>query len=211
MRATSLLSTLTFIAACHSAFCQDQKSSSRSFDEPWVTDSASTMLIPYRYEAGLFSADKMRAWGNYYANYIVYHFKSDSYTTLFPHDTYIQAPPYAYSYNRGDASKHQAVSGSWIFYLVKNKDHSGNGKIDERDPSVLYVSDTRGENLKPVTPETENVVSFTLYEKLGFALLHVQRDKNQDKAFESSDNDHYLVRINLSDLRLGNKIEYRKP
>ena len=94
---------------------------------------------------------------------------------------------------------------------MKNKDYSGNGKIDERDPSILYVSDTQGENLTPITPESENVVSFTLYEKLGFALLTIQRDSNHDKEFSVSDNDRYLVRLNLTDLRLGNKIEYRKP
>ncbi|HEY5745552.1 MAG TPA: hypothetical protein VIU12_05730 [Chryseolinea sp.] len=211
MRSISLFPTLAFITGCHLAFCQDKKSSSRSFDEAWVTDSASTMLIPYRYDASLFSSDKMGSWGNYYANYIVYDFKSDSYKTLFPSDTYIQAPEfYSYSSRRGE-TRQKSVSTSWIFYLVKNKDYSGNGKIDERDPFILYVSDTHGENLKPVTPESENVVSFTLYETLGFALVNMQRDKNNDKEFQPNDNDHYLVKVNLSDLSLGNKIEYRKP
>jgi hypothetical protein len=210
MRSISLFPTLAFITGCHLAFCQDQKSSSRSFDEPWVTDSASTMLIPYRYDASLFSSDKMRSWGNYYANYIVYHFKSDSYKTLFPSDTYIQAPEF-YSYSHQGERRQKNVSKSWIFFLVKNKDYSGNGKIDERDPFVLYASDTHGENLKPITPESENVVSFTLYEKFGFALLTIQRDNNHDGEFQPNDNDHYLVRLNLSDLSLGNKIEYKKP
>ncbi|AYB31539.1 hypothetical protein [Chryseolinea soli] len=210
MRLLSLFSTLAFIAGFHGAFCQDRKSSFRSFDEPWVTDSASTMLIPYRYDASLFSSDKMKSWGNYYANYIVYHFNSDSYATLFPDDTYIQAPePYSYSYSRGSEPRHRNISKSWVFYLVKNKDHNGNGKIDERDPFILYASDTRGENLKPITPESENVVSFVRYEKFGFILLTVQRDSNHDGEFQLNDNDHYLVRVNLSDLSLGNKIEYR--
>ena len=210
MRSISLFPTLVFITGCHLAFCQDSKSSSRSFDEPWVTDSASTMLIPYRYDASLFSSDKMKSWGNYYANYIVYHFKSDSYKTLFPSDTYIHAPE-SYSYSQRGEPRQKSVSKSWIFYLVKNKDHNGNGKIDERDPFILYASDTHGENLKPITPESENVVSFTLYEKLGFALLTVQRDQNHDGEFQPNDNDHYLMRLNLPDLSLGNKIEYRKP
>jgi len=210
MRSFLSLLTLALILGCHPAFCQDSKELSRSFDEPWVTDSASTMLIPYRYDASLFSSDKMRSWGNYYANFIVYHFKSDSYKTLFPSDTYIQAPEF-YSYSYRSESRQKNVSKSWIFYRVKNKDYSGNGKIDERDPFILYVSDTHGENLKPITPESENVVSFTVYETLGFALLRIQRDKNNDREFQSNDNNHYMVRLNLSDLSLGNKIEYRQP
>ena len=210
MRAISLFSTLAFITGCHLALCQDRKSSSRSFDEPWVTDSASTMLIPYRYDASLFTSDKMKSWGNYYANYIVYHFKSDSYKTLFPSDTYIQTPE-LYSYSHRGEPRQKSVSKSWIFYLVKNKDHNGNGKIDESDPFILYASDTHGENLKPITLESESVVSFRLYEKFGFVLLTVQRDYNHDGEFQPNDDDHYLVRLNLSDLSLGNKIEYRKP
>lgn len=212
MRSICLFLALAFVTGYHLAFCQEKtSSSSRSFDEPWVTDSASTMLIPYRYDANLFSSDKMKTWGNYYANYIVYDFKSDSYKTLFPNDTYIQAPDfYSYSSRRGE-SRQKSLSNSWIFFLVKNKDYSGNGKIDERDPFILYVSDTHGENLKPLTPESENVVSFTLYERLGFVLLNIQRDKNNDREFQPNDNDHYMVKVNLSDLRLGHKIEYRKP
>jgi hypothetical protein len=210
MRSILAFSTLAFTAACHLAFCQESKSPHRFFDEPWVTDSASTMLIPYRYDASLFSSDKMKSWGNYYANYIVYDFKSDVYKTLFPSDTYIQMLNY-YSYSHQDESRRKSASKSWIFFLVKNKDHSGNGKIDEHDPSILYVSDRHGENLKAITTESENVVSFTLYETLGFALLNIQRDKNNDGEFQSNDNDHYLVKVNLEDLSLGNKIEYRKP
>ena len=210
MQSFSLFLTLALLLGFHPAFCQDSKALSRTFDEPWVTDSASTMLIPYRYDASLFSSDKLRSWGNYYANYIVYHFKSDSYTTLFPSDTYIQ-PAETYFYNHRSETRQKSASKSWIFYLVKNKDYSGNGKIDERDPSVLYVSDIHGENLKPITAESEHVASFMLYEKLGFALLSMQRDSNHDKEFESNDNDRYLVRLSLPDLLLGNKIEYRKP
>lgn len=210
MRSLSFLLILAALLDFNHAFCQDSKGLARTFDEPWITDSASTMLIPYRYDASLFSSDKMKVWGNYYANFIVYHFKSDTYKTLFPSDTYIQAPPF-YSHGRDDESQHRNISGSWVLYLVKNKDYSGNGKIDERDPSILFVSDTQGENLNPITPESENVVSFTLYEKLGFALLTIQRDSNHDKEFSVGDNDRYLVRLNLTDLRLGNKIEYMKP
>jgi len=210
MRSFSLFLSLAVLLDFHHAFCQDSKGLSRTFDEPWVTDSASTMLIPYRYDASLFSSDKMKSWGNYYANYIVYHFKSDSYKTLFPSDTYIRAPEFYSNSSRRGEPRQKIVSKYWIFYLVKNKDYSGNGKIDERDPFILYASDTHGENLKPITPESENVVSFTLYEKFDFVLLTIQRDNNHDGEFQPNDNDHYLVRLNLSDLSLGNKIEYRK-
>jgi hypothetical protein len=186
---------------------QSNSKFSRSFDEPWVTDSASTMLIPYRYDAGLFTSGKMMAWGDYYANYIVYDFKSDGYKTLFPADTYIQALDYTRYSNE---EKPRRATKDWIFYLVKFKDHNSNGKIDEKDPFILFASDRRGANLKQITLENENVRSFTLYESLGFVLLKMQRDENNDREFKGDDNDHYMVKLNLLDLKLGNKIEYRK-
>ena len=206
-----LYSSILFLISCLDVFGQSGgKIQSRAFDEPWITDSASTMLIPYRYDARLFSSNKMATSGDYYANFIVYDFKSDNYRTLFPADTYIKIlEGYSY-YSRGEEKKN-SFSADWIFYLVKSDDYNGNNKIDEQDPFVLYVSNRQGGNLRAITKASENVVSFTIFEKLGFVLLKIQRDENQNKDFEPNDNDRYLVKLSLLNLSFGNKIEARQP
>jgi hypothetical protein len=73
----------------------------------------------------------------------------------------------------------------------------------------LYVSDTHGNNLKALSSENENVVDFIIYEKQNIALLKMQRDSNNDNSFNAKDTDHYYVKLDLSTLKLGNKIELK--
>lgn len=200
---------LIVIAVSNSAFGQSDKLNGRTFDNPVITDSTSFMLIPYRYETALFTSNKMMTW-NYLANFITYDFKNDSYKKLFPKDTYILQPENDhYHYGPAKPGPHYPyISEKWIFYLVRNTDYNGNGKIDERDPLILHASDLRGEGLRSLTAEHESVVGLTLYEKQGFALLTVRRDDNNDRDFKPEDNNLYLMRLDLSDLRLGKPIEY---
>lgn len=191
------------------AFAQVSKGAGRIFDDPMIIDSSSIMLIPYRYEAELFASNKAMTWGNYFANIIVYDFKNDSYKKIFPQDTYILMPQTNYYARPANVRpNYPYVTQKWIFYLVRNSDYNQNGKIDEKDPMVLFVSDRQGTGLRPVTPEHESIINLTLFESPGFALLKVQRDKNKDREFKSEDNNHYLIRLDLSDLHLGNPIEF---
>lgn len=62
----------------------------RYFGEPSVSDSASTIIIPIRYNAELLSANKIALWSDFYSNVLFYDFKADTYKKLFEKDTYIQ-------------------------------------------------------------------------------------------------------------------------
>jgi hypothetical protein len=182
----------------------------RLFSEAIITDSASTIMFPITYNAELFTSNKAMTWGNYYANIIVYDFKADTYRKLFPEDIFIEAfhsdDDEIESYGR-PLVKLRNLSRDWIFYKVQDDDYNENGKIEDKDPVVLYASNRKGEGLKPLTPKNENVISFTLYEKLGFAMVRIQRDANHDHNFKYDDKDFYLVKIDLSTLTPGNKIE----
>jgi hypothetical protein len=90
---------------------------------------------------------------------------------------------------------------------VSNIDHNHNGKIDSDDPSMLYVSDTRGKELKVLTTENENVVNIDLFEKQNFALIKIQRDSNNDGEYNWKDNSFYFLKLDLTTLTFGNKIE----
>ena len=204
---TMFLSMLLYLS--QTAFGQDGDKHSRFFSQPILTDSVSTLMIPLTYSTDLFASNKMLSWGNYYANIIVYNFTADSYTRLFDEDTFIAAfdlePHLPHSNPRGPRLKN--FSRDWIFYLVKSSDFNGNGKLDEKDPNVLFVTNRKGEGLKPLSPPNENVIAINVYDKQGFALVKMQRDANHDKDFKSEDKDSYLVKINLSSLQWGNKIE----
>jgi hypothetical protein len=183
----------------------------RYFADPIVTDSSSTMMIPTRYNAELLSSSKIALWDDYYANIIFYDFKMDSSKKLFPTDTFIKGfnNNNSLNYRLSQGNKNEQLSSKWIFYFVKSTDLNDNGRIDDNDPSVLYVSDKYGNDLKPLTPTNENFISIDLFEKQGFALIKMQRDQNNDKNFRSGDKDFYYIKLDLNKLTLGNKIEIR--
>jgi hypothetical protein len=181
----------------------------RNFSDAIVTDSTSTMIFPTTYNTELFTSNKTMTWGNYYANIIVYDFKADTYKKLFPQDVFIEAfnEEGNYKYYNPVSGRLKNFSRDWIFYMVKSKDFNGNGKVDQKDPSILYATNRKGEGLKSLTSENENVVSLTIYERLGFAIVRIQRDEDHDRDFKYEDKDFCLMKIDLATLKTGNKIE----
>jgi hypothetical protein len=183
----------------------------RHFSEPIITDSTSTMMFPTTYSPELFNSDKKLAWGNYYANIIVYNFKTDTYQNLFPEDTFIEAfnTEANYKYVTPRSSRLRNFTREWIFYVVRSMDFNENGRMDRKDPSILFVSNKKGEGLKSLSPKNECVVYIDIYETLGFVLVKMQRDSNNDGDFTYVDKDFYMVKIDLATLAWGNKIEIR--
>jgi hypothetical protein len=206
-RTLTLLST--FILVINFSFAQ--KSEVRTFHSPVMTDSSSTLFFPIRYSEAVFSSHKIAFWGDYYANVLIYDFQKDTYKKLFENDTYIQGWAYERQnyYNRDRNDKPLNLTSSWFFFLVKNKDLNKSGRIDEHDPSILYVTDKKGQNLRALTNETENVVGFEVFEAQGFALIRIQRDANADNSYKVEDRDFYYKKINLSDLSFGKNIEIK--
>jgi len=96
-----------------------------------------------------------------------------------------------------------------IFLLVKPKDTNNSGRVDEKDPSVLFAVSPNGQTLKQLTDDTENVVSFDNFEKQGFLLIKIQRDSDNDKSFKTEDKEFYFKKVNLTDLTLGKGIEIK--
>lgn len=185
-----------------------QKSSktAQSFDDPIVVDSSSTIIIPTRYNEYFLSSNKISLWGNFYANIIFYDFRTDSYKKLFENDTYIMGfNTTNYYYDR--RPKNQNLTSKTILYKVKNVDHNKSGRIGNNDPAILYISDIHGNNLKALTTENENVVGIDLFEKQNFALIKIQRDLDNDGDFEAEDEDFYFIKLDLTTLAFGNKIE----
>lgn len=189
-----------------------QKSSDIAFyfDNPIVVDSASTIVIPTRYNSDLLSSNKIELWGDVYANIIFYNFKTDYSKKLFTNDTYIMSfSGSRYSYNFDNRLAKSNFTSQYLFYRVKNFDRNGNGRIDDKDPAILYVSDIHGNNLKALTNSNENVLAFDIFEKQGFILVKIQRDFDNDLDFENADKDYYYTKLDLNTLTFGNKIELK--
>jgi hypothetical protein len=186
-----------------------QKGPARFFGDPLFTDSASTLFIPTRYSEEMLSANKIALGSDYYANIVVYNFTTDSYKKLFDNDTFIESLITPSYYSARLNTRIRNITSKWIFLLVKNKDTNNNGRIDERDPSLLFAVSLDGQTLKQLTDETENVVSFDTFRKQEFILLKIQRDSDNDKSFKLEDRDFYFKKVSTSDLSGGKGIEIK--
>lgn len=186
------------------SFLHAQKTA--SFDSPILTDSASTLFIPVFYKDEFFSSNKIAFWGQYYANIIVYNYQTDTYKRLFSKDTYIK-PIVMQRYSYRPEAEKSLITRQWVFLLVKYIDANGSGRIDERDPTILFAASTDGKELRQLTDETENVVGVENFDQQGFYLIKIQRDSNNDKSFKPEDGVTYFRKLNLADLTFGKVIE----
>lgn len=208
----NLLAITLLLLTAGVAFGQDEFKSRIGFylAGPIITDSASTLMITIAFDAGLFTSNKLAAWGNHYANLVFYNFKTDSSFRLFDTDTYIMNfKTYYYSKVSYRTQLNVRISKDWILYRVKNIDYNKSGKIDQYDPDLLYVSDLRGKNLLQLTGPEENVVSIDIYHDQNFALIKLQRDTDRDGSYKSSDKEYCYIRLDLATLKLGKRIEVR--
>jgi hypothetical protein len=184
-----------------------QKGPARYFGEPILTDSLSTLFVPTRYNEEFLSFNKIAFWGDYYANIVAYNFQTDTYKKVFDQDTFIESFKNNYNYSTRTTERIRNITKKWVFLLVKSKDTNNSGRIDEKDPSILFAVSPDGQTLKQLTDEAENIVSFDNFEKQGFLLIKIQRDANNDKSFKVEDKEFYFRKVNLSDLTLGKAIE----
>jgi len=206
MKKATLTFTLTIFWTV--GICQKDKMA-RYFGEPILTDTLSTIFLPTRYNNEFLSTNKIAFWGDYYANIIVYNFKLDTYRKLFGTDTYIEAFLGGNNYRYGSMTRDKIknITTKWVFLLVKSKDYNDSERIDEQDPSTLFVTTLNGENLKALTDANEDVVSFEIFNDQGFGLLKIVRDRDMDKSFKKES--IYLKKIDLNDLSFGKEIELK--
>ncbi len=208
MKIKSLAVIVIVLVSFNCSFGQKGPTSAHYFGEPLVVDSSSTIIIPTHYNSDFIRTNKIALWGVFYANIVFYDFTSDTSKKLFADDTFIIGFGPANNYDRYNLKRtNNNYTSQWIFYQVKNMDRNKNGRIDNKDPAILYVSDIRGDNLRPLTSGNENVVGIDIFEKQGFALIKVQRDRNQDGNFENDDKDFYYTRLDLKTLTFGKNIE----
>ncbi len=207
MRTIIFFGLTLWMLLSQSVYAQSSKDA-KDFGNIIMIDSNSTLILPVQYEGSLLSSGKFGFWGTNYANLIFYNFKTDTYKKLFAKDTYIKRF-YNYDLYKRRFVQDKNQTKQHLFYLVMDTDKNNNGKIDEEDPLLLYVSTLHGEELKRISSADENVISFEIYEKENFAMIKMQRDSNKDNAFTSKDIEYYYVKLDLSTLSFGKPIEIK--
>jgi uncharacterized protein YkuJ len=157
----------------------------------------------------LLSSNKIAFWREYYANIIVYNYKTDVCKKLFEKDVFIEGIRNDNYYNLHNNVKINNLTQNWVFLFVKLNNTNKDKRVDENDPSVLFAVSTDGERLKQLNEENENVTGLENFERQGFVLIRIQKDSDGNQSFTAADKEFYYKKINLADLSSGNNIEIK--
>jgi hypothetical protein len=85
-----------------------------------------------------------------------------------------------------------------IIYSITTDDFNGDKVLDSDDPSYLYISTKTGEQLRQITPNGFDVISWTVSKDKKIVLVKGRTDKNKNKKFGNGD-DQVYYRIDLND------------
>lgn len=73
---------------------------------------------------------------------------------------------------------------------------------EETGPSVLYISDFKGNQLTPLTPADARLISWRILYNSNIILAEILLDSNKDKIYNQKDNKQ-LLRIDLTEAGIG--------
>ena len=82
---------------------------------------------------------------------------------------------------------HREFERDMIFYRVVKKDLNKDGKYDNLDPVMLYISDLNGENFTQITPEDEQFIDYTFYAATNTILIKTVIDSDKNLKFLTDD------------------------
>jgi hypothetical protein len=195
------LQLVLLLVTC-SAFCfaqSDVKVKPEQVGQIDRVDSSNYFIIPIRGGEEGASNSKLLWSPGKYTNIIVYNAAKDEAKRVFGENAAIDAYYEA-------AAAESALGERVILYKVMSNDYNGDGKKDWKDPGILWASDRKGENLKQITSENEDLEDIQIFAKDGYAMLRLSEDSNGDKTIDHKDWGTYYVKLDLKSLTLGNKI-----
>jgi hypothetical protein len=208
----NILTIVIAIIIVFNSYAQDKNET--FFGEPILTENSDIIIIPmyYNYPQSSVPA-KFMMQVSYLANVLFYDIKDSSEFYLFENNSFISPFTNSESFDKQKELGNQkrftlSMYSDKIFWLAKDFDHDGNNKIDRYDPHILYVTDHRGRNLKQLTNEKENAVSFNVVENKNYVLVRMQRDTNGDNRITSYDKDFYYLIFDFKTLKLLKVIDF---
>jgi len=183
------------------SFSQVQNRNGKNYEQPVQVDSTDYYLIPKLVDKT--NRAKYGSGNNYYNGYGVvtdlymYNSKTKSSKSLFG-NKFCLISPIGYSYYRnyyGNTNAGTAILKNEILVSAKTTDINNDGIMDDDDPTYIYMTDLKGENLRQITPDNMTVISWSLSTDDKTILVILKKDTTGNKNCE--DEDELLYQINL--------------
>lgn len=91
-----------------------------------------------------------------------------------------------------------------LFHII-DSDTNADGKLDDADAIVGYLSNLAGKSLQAITPPDSQLMSWVFDKKSGGIFVTIRKDSDGDRKFTEKD-DIDFVRVNVSKPNVGKEI-----
>ncbi len=198
--------TALFTLALFSFTSSAQKKEEINFSDPYQVDSSDYFIIPRMIDdinAAAYGKGKgYLPWGNY-SDIVFYNRGTNQSKKLFGDklaliNSFSQRRNYYYYEESKEKEAPANILSRHIVYLVRTENFNNDGGLDTDDPVYLYISTKTGDNLRQITPNGFNVLSWTVSKDQQMILVKGQNDKNGNKKFGQGD-DQLYYRVDLDD------------
>jgi hypothetical protein len=85
----------------------------------------------------------------------------------------------------------------WLLFHIIDSDTNGDGKLNDADAIIGYLSNLGGKSLQAITPPDTQLISWVFDEKSGGIFLTIRKDSDGDRKFTAKDGIDF-VRVNVS-------------
>lgn len=165
------------------------------FAEPEILDSSNIIIYPLILEKESYGKSYGSSSGGQrtsYWNLIFYNTETQN-QSLLTMDKKILI----YSMNFGSSSSSSSSADIWtdginvfkenIIYTAVARDYNSNKKLEQDDPTYLFVSNREGINFRQISPDNYNISSWEVVKGTTKVIMQGQKDDNGDKIFNELD------------------------
>ncbi len=89
------------------------------------------------------------------------------------------------NYNSSD--NNSALNGKYIYYNIITNDYNKDQILDKKDPSYLFISDKKGNNLQQVSPDNHHLLNWQFITSSNKIMMITLKDSDQNKQFDDKD------------------------
>lgn len=189
---------------------QFQVKNALNYSPPLQIDSSQLYIIGSlidRSNKSKFDFGPNYRFNNIWTNVLVYNSSLNQIKKLFTNNLISIMPVVSsstrFSYGQSDY-KFSSILKNHLVFLIQNDSFNNDGIIDENDPIYLFVSSKSGMDLKQISPNEMNLVSWSISKDNNTILAKFQKDKNGDKKFIDEDEIIYQVDLkeNISKIKV---------
>jgi hypothetical protein len=100
-----------------------------------------------------------------------------------------------------------------ILYKISSIDYNKDGKLNHEDPEFLYISKNDGTDLKRISPQNENLESYSIIPNSDQIIIRTKRDINDNQKFDNGDEIVWYkidLKLSLKPIEIVNSKERKK-